>query len=168
MPSQIVTLIIGLLCVVSVLGYGYTKGKLLRDSEGIGFDSGHLGYGQPGEPYLGLAYGRQYNGLYGYSFSKLYGGYGSYGGPYGGLSSGMFGGINNYPSYFGHYGYMPYGLNHGMYSGYYGYGSHGLYNGYDMGTSNSPFGGMHSRYGDIGDLSGFGIRWRKLRLQEIF
>ena len=32
MPSQIITLILGLLCVVSVLGYGYAKGKLLRGS----------------------------------------------------------------------------------------------------------------------------------------
>ena len=82
----------------------------------------------------------------------MYGGCGSYGGPYGGLSGGIFGGINSYPSYFGHYGYMLYGLNNGMYSG-----NHGLYNGYDMGTSYSPFDSMYSRYGGIGDLSGFGF-----------
>ena len=81
----------------------------------------------------------------------------------------MFGGINNYPSYFGHYGHMPYGLNNGMYSGYYGYyRSHGLYNGYDMGTSNSPFGCMYSRYGDIGDLSGFGISGGNLGYKKSF
>ena len=157
MPSQIITLIVGLLCVVSVLGYGYTKGKLLRGSGDIGFNTGYLGYGQFGGPYMGVGYGRQYNGLYRGSFSRSYGGYGSYGRPYGGLSGGMFGGINSYPSYFGHHGHMPYGLNNGMYSGYYGYGSHGLYNGYDMGTSYSPFGSMYSRYGGIGDFSGFGL-----------
>jgi hypothetical protein len=157
MPSQIITLIVGLLCVVSVLGYGYAKGYLLRGSGGIGFNTDYLGNGQFGGPYMGVGYGRQYNGLYGGYFSRLYEGYGSYGRPYGGLSGGMFGGINSYPSYFDHYGYMPYGLNNGMYSGYYGYGNHGLYNGYDMGTSNSPFGGMYSRYKGLGDFSGFGI-----------
>jgi hypothetical protein len=44
-----------------------------------------------------------------------------------------------------------------MHSDYYGYGNHGLYNGYDMGISYSPFGGMYSRYGGIGDISGFGF-----------
>ena len=83
MPSPLITIIVGLLCVVSVFGYGYTKGKLLRGSGGIGFNSGYLGYGQLGGPYLGLGHDRQYNGIYGGSFSKLYGGYGSYGGPYG-------------------------------------------------------------------------------------
>ena len=147
MPSQLITLIVGLLCVVPVLGYGYAIGKLLRGRGDIGFNTGYLGYGQFGGPYMGLGYDRQYNGLYGGSFSKLYGG----------LSGGMFGGINSYPSFFGYYGYMPYRLNNGMYSGYYGYGNHGLYNRYNMGTNYSPFGDMYSRYADIGDFSGFGI-----------
>jgi hypothetical protein len=30
-----------------------------------------------------------------------------------------------------------------------------------MGTSNSPFGGMNSRYGDIGDLSGGNFGYKK-------
>jgi hypothetical protein len=49
--NVIITPIVGLLCVVSVLGYGYTKGKLLRGSGGIGFNTGCLGYGQLGGPY---------------------------------------------------------------------------------------------------------------------
>ena len=51
MPSQIITFIVGLLCVASVFGYGYTKGNLLRGSGGIGFNTGCLGHGQFGGPY---------------------------------------------------------------------------------------------------------------------
>ena len=63
MPSQTNTVIVGLLCVVSVFGYGYAKGNPLSGSGGIGFNTGYLGYGQLGGPYLVLGYGRQYNGL---------------------------------------------------------------------------------------------------------
>jgi hypothetical protein len=63
MHSQINTVIVGLLCVVSVFGYDYAKGNPLSGSGGIGFKPGYLGYGQLGGPYLVLCYGRQYNSL---------------------------------------------------------------------------------------------------------